>query len=513
VDNGYSRLTEVEAWGTATAPAKTNVASRTSGAVATASSEIAAGCDTWPARGANDGDRKGAYWGGTGGWADASAGNFSNDWLQIDFNGNQTIDEIDVFTLQDNYANPVEPTETTTFSSYGLTAFDASYWNGSSWVQIPETVVTGNNKVWRKFTFSAITTSKFRVYGLAAIDNGFSRIAEVEAWSPTESSAGVGIQWLVSDQLGTPRMIVDETGALANMKRHDYLPFGEELIPPTGGRTPAMGYASDDIRQQFTAKERDVETNLDFFGARYFASIQGRFTSPDPLHASARPSVPQSWNRYSYVLNNPLKLVDPTGLADDDPQKKKDEQPQQPPPTQAIVVDLRKDKTINAELDKIRATAKPLPANAKPELTDVKTIVGDTSNINNGGYIDGYGNEATGFTGTVRGVAYVPLDQGGNIIEGNGVAIGEAVEVKQGDPPKTTQGLAPTPPGGVFIDVQSANAGSQTTVLKQRVFVGQFPPDPKAPAKHVFTVGVNEITKDPRAGTISIKIGLTTKLR
>ena len=110
-------------------------------------------------------------------------------------------------------------------------------------------------------------------------------------------------------------------------------------------------------------------------------------------------------------MNNPLKLVDPTGLADDDPQKKKDEQPQQPPPTQAIVVDLRKDKTINAELDKIRATAKPLPANAKPELTDVKTIVGDTSNINNGGYIDGYGNEATGFTGTVRPVAYVPLDE------------------------------------------------------------------------------------------------------
>jgi RHS repeat-associated protein len=313
VDNGYSRLTEVEAWGTAAAPAKTNVASRANGAVATASSEIASGCDTWPARGANDGDRKGAYWGGTGGWADASAGNFTNDWLEIDFNGNQTIDEIDVFTLQDNYANPGEPTETTTFSSYGLTAFDASYWNGSSWVQIPETVVTGNNKVWRKFTFSAITTSKIRVYGRAAVDNGFSRIAEVEAWSPTESSAGVGIQWLVSDQLGTPRMILDETGALANMKRHDYLPFGEELIPPTGGRTAAMGYTSDGIRQRFTAKERDSETGLDYFGARYYSSTQGRFTSPDAPLADQSSDDPQSWNLYTYVRNNPLRSTDPDG--------------------------------------------------------------------------------------------------------------------------------------------------------------------------------------------------------
>ncbi len=315
VDNGNSRLTEVEAWGTATAPAKTNVALRAQGAVATASSEISAGCDTWPARGANDGDRKGAYWGGTGGWADSSAGNFTNDWLQIDFSGNKTINEIDVFTLQDNYANPVEPTESTTFSSYGLTAFDVSYWNGTSWVQIPETVVTGNNKVWRKFTFSAITTSKIRVYGRGAIDNGLSRLAEVEAWSPTESSAGGGMQWLITDQLGTPRMVLDESGALANVKRHDYLPFGEELQAGMGGRTTAQGYGGGDgIRQQFTRKERDLETGLDYFGARYYASTQGRFTSVDPLMASGMAVDPQSWNRYAHAANNPLRYTDDDGL-------------------------------------------------------------------------------------------------------------------------------------------------------------------------------------------------------
>lgn len=64
----------------------------------------------------------------------------------------------------------------------------------------------------------------------------------------------------------------------------------------------------------FTGKERDGETGLDFFGARYLSSAQGRFTSPDPLMASAKTSNPQTWNRYAYALNNPLRFVDPDGM-------------------------------------------------------------------------------------------------------------------------------------------------------------------------------------------------------
>jgi RHS repeat-associated protein len=67
-------------------------------------------------------------------------------------------------------------------------------------------------------------------------------------------------------------------------------------------------------RGQFTGKERDSETGLDYFGARYFSGAQGRFTTADPLMASARASNPQTWNRYSYALNNPLRYVDPDGL-------------------------------------------------------------------------------------------------------------------------------------------------------------------------------------------------------
>ena len=74
----------------------------------------------------------------------------------------------------------------------------------------------------------------------------------------------------------------------------------------------------------FTGKERDAETGLDYFNTRYFSSAQGRFTSTDPLMASATPSNPQTWNRYAYGLNNPLRFIDPDGMKEisvDDCQK------------------------------------------------------------------------------------------------------------------------------------------------------------------------------------------------
>jgi RHS repeat-associated protein len=132
--------------------------------------------------------------------------------------------------------------------------------------------------------------------------------------SSASGSGSSAVQWLVTDQLGTPRMIFDQTGALANVKRHDYLPFGEELFAGTGGRTTAQGYSGDSVRQKFTLKERDNETGLDYFGARYYSSTQGRFTSIDPLMASGSTGSPQSWNRYSYAYNNPLRFTDPSGM-------------------------------------------------------------------------------------------------------------------------------------------------------------------------------------------------------
>jgi RHS repeat-associated protein len=143
------------------------------------------------------------------------------------------------------------------------------------------------------------------------------------AWN--SSTGGTDIRWLVADQLGTPRMIFDQSGSLtvtdqsgnyvSGMTRHDYLPFGEELYAGVGGRTAQEGYNTDNVRQHFTGYEADGETGLNFAQARYQAPVQGRFTSPDPLMASANARRPQTWNRYSYVLNNPLRLIDPSGMS------------------------------------------------------------------------------------------------------------------------------------------------------------------------------------------------------
>jgi RHS repeat-associated protein len=141
-------------------------------------------------------------------------------------------------------------------------------------------------------------------------------LAEVQVFGGGSSSTGGGeVNWVVTDHLGTPRMIVDQTGSLAGIKRHDYLPFGEELYAGTGGRVAAQGYsAGDNLRQQFTGYERDNETKLDYAQARYYASMQGRFTSVDPLQSSGTLLNPQTFNRYAYVQNNPVNFVDPSGL-------------------------------------------------------------------------------------------------------------------------------------------------------------------------------------------------------
>src|SRR5438128_7419338 len=121
----------------------------------------------------------------------------------------------------------------------------------------------------------------------------------------------------MANQLGAPRMIFDQTGSLQNVSRHDYLPFGEELYAGTGGRTTSQGYTNNDgARQKFTGYEADSETGLNFAQARYQSSTQGRFTSPDPFGGSMSPASPQSFNRYSYVGNNPVNRIDPSGLFD-----------------------------------------------------------------------------------------------------------------------------------------------------------------------------------------------------
>ncbi|HVB57031.1 MAG TPA: RHS repeat-associated core domain-containing protein [Candidatus Acidoferrales bacterium] len=105
------------------------------------------------------------------------------------------------------------------------------------------------------------------------------------------------------DHLGSTRLLTGyPTPSIVECD--DYYPFGE--LTSCGGSSIST--------HEFTGKERDSESNLDNFGARYNSSQMGRFMSPDPGNAGADPANPQSWNMYSYVMNNPLTLTDPTGM-------------------------------------------------------------------------------------------------------------------------------------------------------------------------------------------------------
>ncbi|HEY0172750.1 MAG TPA: Ig-like domain-containing protein [Pyrinomonadaceae bacterium] len=162
---------------------RANVALQSQGGIATASSttpDTEFPGLTFPVSSINNGDRKGLNWEQGGGWRDGTD-NAYPDWAQVEFEVPATIDEIDVFTLQDDYAAPSEPTEAMTFTQYGATSYEVQYWSGSGWVTVPGGVVTNNSSVWRRLTFPAVTTTKVRVLIHNALA-GRSRLVEVEAW-------------------------------------------------------------------------------------------------------------------------------------------------------------------------------------------------------------------------------------------------------------------------------------------------------------------------------------------
>ncbi len=101
------------------------------------------------------------------------------------------------------------------------------------------------------------------------------------------------------DHLGSIHMTLDENSNIVSAQ--DYYPYGEILRSYTTG-------ADVNSKYRFTEKERDTETNYDYFGARYYDSELARWLQVDPL-ADKYPG----WSPYNYALNNPLKYVDPDG--------------------------------------------------------------------------------------------------------------------------------------------------------------------------------------------------------
>jgi uncharacterized repeat protein (TIGR02543 family) len=163
-----------------------NVALQANGGIATASSFQSTATASYAPSAVNNGDRTGMNPGQDGAWFDNTSGVWP-DWVQVTFNGLKMIDEIDVFTVQDAYLAPVEPTAGMIFTKYGITVFEVQYWNGTAWQTVPGGSITGNNLIWRKFTFSPVTTDRIRVTVTGAVDTR-TRITEIEAYGAASPS-------------------------------------------------------------------------------------------------------------------------------------------------------------------------------------------------------------------------------------------------------------------------------------------------------------------------------------
>ena len=113
-------------------------------------------------------------------------------------------------------------------------------------------------------------------------------------------------QYNITEHLGSVRCSVLANGILVSAR--NYYPFGETLQEYIA--------SNKNKRYRFTGKERDDETNQDYFGARYYDSELGRWNALDPLKEKFFGLSP-----YNYCLNNPLRLVDPDGLTPEERRK------------------------------------------------------------------------------------------------------------------------------------------------------------------------------------------------
>ena len=147
--------------------------------------------------------------------------------------------------------------------------------------------------------------------GLAAVASVFVPALAVQATAQAQPADIVRFYHV--DPLGSTRAITDVNGEVVSRK--DYLPFGDELTCDFG-RSGADEYCGPafDPNLRFAGKERDDESGLDYFGARYHSAAQGRFTSVDPEFVYGdHINDPQQWNRYTYAVNNPYTYGDPDG--------------------------------------------------------------------------------------------------------------------------------------------------------------------------------------------------------
>jgi RHS repeat-associated protein len=140
---------------------------------------------------------------------------------------------------------------------------------------------------------------------------------EEEAMALSTSSDACAVFHLAAE----PDELIARYGTTPQLSENSHQGFARKNLSSSQGgawtnSAQALGIEPvllvEGVRSRCTGKERDAESGLDDFAARFYTSNYGRFLSPDESKYS-KPADPQTWNLYGYVANNPLNAVDPTG--------------------------------------------------------------------------------------------------------------------------------------------------------------------------------------------------------
>ena len=222
-----------------------------------------------------------------------------------------------------------------------------------------------------------------RFYNTLHVLDETSRIATVRIGSDADDPTPQ-VKYCLEDHLMDSLVVLNTQGNLVN--REEYYPFGE---------TSFGGFAKK--RYRFNGKEKDEESGLYYYGARYYAPWLCRFISVDPAKEQRAWLTP-----YNYVQNNPINLTDPTGALDDgggDPVKKGD----------TFVGD--DGKTYTASIDEVVITGTKSQTNNQETKTEAAENLSPTSftytldyeaNSSNIPFVESYRHAAGTFTNVLE---------------------------------------------------------------------------------------------------------------
>ncbi len=187
-----------------------------------------------------------------------------------------------------------KPSGISTANGYTGFSYDANHNRVLKTTPMSTTVYVG--KVYEQTTLNGIVKDVSHIYA------GNRLVASIEA------VAGIStIKYMHGDHLGSISVITDANGAVLERLRFDV--FGAPVDPATGAAL--AGFGATNTNRGYTGHEMDASTGLVNMNARLYDPVLGRFISADTVVPAA--GNMQAYNRYAYVLNNPLAYTDPTG--------------------------------------------------------------------------------------------------------------------------------------------------------------------------------------------------------